>query len=425
MSKESYKSLNLVSLGFVFFWVLTLLGLLFWAEYKEEKNVIEYAKKEAKANLNKDVALRNWLAERGGVYVKVNDKTQPNPYLSHISDRDIIMSSGETITLMNPAYLLRQTMQEYGDLYGIKGKITSLVPLNPKNIPDEWESKILKQFETGDLSEVFEVINLENKPHLRYMQAFVAQEPCLKCQLYQGYKVGNVSGGIGVSVPLESYIDIKNKTTAILRFSYGSLLLIGLMIIGFIHQVIKRKIKLNLEVESKLITARKKAQQLSMHDTLTNLPNRRYFREYIENKLAQAERNIERVAFLYIDLDGFKAVNDNLSHHAGDEVLITLAQRFTKIIRKNEFMARIGGDEFCIVVYGYKDKQELKIIAKRLISECNQPMIIDDVDISIGMTIGVSCYPDDGKTYDELLSASDIAMYKGKNNNRGACVFSS
>lgn len=165
-----------------------------------------------------------------------------------------------------------------------------------------------------------------------------------------------------------------------------------------------------------------KAQQLSMHDPLTNLPNRRYF---IENKLAQAKRNNERIAFLYIDLDGFKTVNDDISHQAGDEVLKTLSKRFDEFIRKNEFIARIGGDEFCMVVHNFKSKEELKNSAERLIKQSTQALDISGMEIEIGMTIGIALYPEDGKTCDELLSSADTAMYEAKNKEKGSYIFAS
>ncbi len=180
----------------------------------------------------------------------------------------------------------------------------------------------------------------------------------------------------------------------------------------------------NLRQKTKqLNAARKKAQLLSMHDPLTNLPNRRYFREYIESKITQAKRYNEKIAFLYIDLDGFKAINDEISHQAGDEVLTTLGKRFNQFLRKNEFIARLGGDEFCMIVYNNKDKEELKNTAKRLIKKTTQPMSIVGMEVNIGMSIGISLYPEDGSSFDELLSSADIAMYEAKDKERGAYIF--
>ncbi len=201
-----------------------------------------------------------------------------------------------------------------------------------------------------------------------------------------------------------------------------SLFPVSLLVLIIILMILVLNLK---QKTSQLNNARNKAQLLSMHDPLTHLPNRRYFREHIESKIAQAKRNNEKIAFLYVDLDGFKAINDDISHQAGDEVLASLAKRFNKFIRKNEFIARLGGDEFCMIVYNYKDKKELKNTAKRLIEKTTQSMTIGGMEIKIGMTIGISLYPEDGKTYDELLSSADVAMYEAKDKERGTYVFSS
>ncbi len=173
-------------------WTLVLGGLLFWAMELESEHVETLATMEARANFNKDTALRNWMAKRGGVYVEINRGTPPSPYLKHIKERDIVTPSGKQLTLVNPAYLLRQTMNEFSELYGVKGRITSLKPLNPINEPDEWERAVLNNFDHEEYEEVWEVSEVEGKSHLRYMKAFYTKKSCLKCHEHQGYEVGDV-----------------------------------------------------------------------------------------------------------------------------------------------------------------------------------------------------------------------------------------
>ena len=103
----------------------------------------------ALANLNKDQAIRHWSAVHGGVYVPIDELTPPNPYLAHISARDII-TDNKKLTLMNPAYMIRQFNEMFGKSYGIKGHITSLKPLRPENSPDAWERQALESFAQGN-----------------------------------------------------------------------------------------------------------------------------------------------------------------------------------------------------------------------------------------------------------------------------------
>ncbi len=149
-------------------------------------------------------------------------------------------------------------------------------------------------------------------------------------------------------------------------------------------------------------------------DELTGLPNRRFFQVYAEKQIAQAERNNDKLTLLYIDLDGFKQVNDTSGHAAGDQVLQIMAERFKGFLRKNELMARLGGDEFCLLIYGDIDKFEIKHLIKRLESECMEPVVIDGVSITLGMSVGMALYPNDGISYDELIACADKRMYKNK-----------
>ncbi len=218
---------------------------------KEQRHLLEYARLEARANFNKDMALRAWAAKRGGVYVPVTPDTPPNPYLAHLPDRDVLTTSGRRLTLLNPAYMLRQVMNDFAGQYGIRGRITSLRPLNPVNTPDEWERRVLGQFEQG-VSEVSEFAEIDGQPHLRYMRVFHTQEDCLKCHRHQGYKQGDVRGGIGVSVPLQPYLEIKQHTERTLLASYSLLWLLGGAGLLGMNRFVRRQILRQRDAEAAL-----------------------------------------------------------------------------------------------------------------------------------------------------------------------------
>ncbi len=234
-----------------------LIVSFFCAASKEEKHVVEYAKMEATANFNKDIALRRWVAKRGGVYVEISEETPPNPYLKHIPERDISTSSGKKLTLMNPAYMLRQTMNDFSKSYGVRGRITSLKPLNPINTPDPWEVKVLNQFEQGAKT-VLEVTTIEGKPYLRYMQVFYIKKGCLKCHAHQGYKVNDVRGGVGVSIPLEPYIALKNDTVRMLLCFHATIWLMGILCILYIRRYTRKQILYQSEIETDLVSQKER-----------------------------------------------------------------------------------------------------------------------------------------------------------------------
>jgi diguanylate cyclase (GGDEF)-like protein len=156
-------------------------------------------------------------------------------------------------------------------------------------------------------------------------------------------------------------------------------------------------------------------------DSLTGLSNRRHLEEQFEGMMMQAQRDGSRMALFFIDLDGFKQVNDEMGHQAGDVVLKTIANRFLRFARENEFIARLGGDEFCLLIPRFSDYCELTQAADRLIAECSGDMAVAGRNVEIGASIGIAVYPDNGETFRQLMSAADSALYQVKNQAKGSC----
>ena len=211
-------------------WTLILLGIFANDLSTLKEATHNLAVKEARAHLQKDEAFRFWATTHGGFYVPANERTPPNPYLAHILERDIETPSGEQLTLMNPAYAVRQMNEEYTETYGVAGHITSLLPLRPENAPDDWERLALESFEEGE-TEALEITEFEGKPSLRLMQPLTTQEGCLKCHAHQGYEVGDVRGGVSVSVPLADYLAEQHQATTTHTVSYLLLWSLGIITI--------------------------------------------------------------------------------------------------------------------------------------------------------------------------------------------------
>ncbi len=156
------------------------------------------------------------------------------------------------------------------------------------------------------------------------------------------------------------------------------------------------------------------------HDTLTGLSSLRLANEKLELVLSLAERSEKKVAVLFLDLDGFKAINDTYGHDAGDEVLIQVAHRINAIIRQGDTACRIGGDEFLIILSEMNIKSEIKAAAERLVNEISQEIKINNCQVRVGVSIGVSIYPDDADNAADLRKKADQLMYSvkkaGKNN---------
>lgn len=191
-----------------FIWTLSLAASFAWNVHQGKRGTLEAAQVQARSLFRKDVMYRRWNAGHGGVYVPVTPAVQPNPYLSGVPDREIRTPSGRLLTLINPAYMTRQVHALERGGYGIRSHITSLTPIRPQNAPDSWEISALKAFSHGS-KEVSSVEQLDGKAHLRFMQPLIAEEPCLKCHAKQGYRDGDVYGGISVSISLEPFLAIE------------------------------------------------------------------------------------------------------------------------------------------------------------------------------------------------------------------------
>ncbi len=239
---------------------LTALSLL-WNFKFESDQITELARMEALTIFKKDIAFRLWATDHGGVYVPVTQKTPPNEYLKHIPERDITTPSGRKLTLMNPAYIIRQVMNDYAEQYNIRGHLTSLNLLNPKNAPDEWERKALKSFEDG-VKEVSDIVHFSDGDHFRYIRALHIKKGCLKCHKVQGYKVGDVRGGIGISLPMNRYYDIRDRSFRAFSLTHGLIWLIGLGSVGLVYSRNKKRMVERIRTADKIKASLKEKEIL-------------------------------------------------------------------------------------------------------------------------------------------------------------------
>lgn len=193
---------------FITAWTLVLLTSAILTTNGHKETLTNVAKAEARAAIGRDILYRRWGASHGGVYAPVTDKTPPNPYLSHLPERDISTPSGRKLTLINPAYMTRQVYElaKETDMFIGTGHLTSLKPIRPENTPDPWERKALELFEKG-AQEASEMVWIKGLPYMRLMRAFVTEKPCLNCHASQGYKVGDVRGGLSITLPTQPLMD--------------------------------------------------------------------------------------------------------------------------------------------------------------------------------------------------------------------------
>jgi len=170
------------------------------------------------------------------------------------------------------------------------------------------------------------------------------------------------------------------------------------------------------------ITERKRAEEklayMASHDPLTGLLNRMLFNDRLTLELAHAHRNRRKLALMLLDLDHFKDVNDTLGHSVGDQLLRLVGKRLTSVLRKSDSVARMGGDEFMLILPEIGRVKDAAKTAKKILEAVREPFVLDDHQLHITTSIGIALYPDGGEDGDTLVKNAEIAMYRAKDQGR-------
>ncbi|KEO82280.1 sensor domain-containing diguanylate cyclase [Tumebacillus flagellatus] len=201
------------------------------------------------------------------------------------------------------------------------------------------------------------------------------------------------------------------------RYSIGwyvarlnTLLSASIVLLGLIHEITALYVKVARQDQ--------RIKHQAYHDALTNLPNRTLFSERLQSSLQLAAERDEKVAVLFIDLDGFKLINDTYGHDMGDLLLVEVAKRLSSCVRAHDTVARMGGDEFTVILPHTKRLEDAEMVSERILNLLREPIRLQDHHLHISSSIGLSFYPDDGTDTLSLMKNADIAMYKAKESGK-------
>ncbi len=240
------------ALGLVGLWTAAVGATAIWELIDERNHVREIALSKARGAFDKDSFFRRWGAVHGGVYVPVTEQTQPNPYLDQVSERDIVTPEGRRLTLINPAYMMRQVNElSAKQRKETQGHLTSLNPIRPENAPDAWEREALKAFAEGQ-EEVSSIEMIDGQFHMRLMRPLFTEQACLKCHAEQGYKVGDVRGGMSVSVPMATLAALHRAEVVRRSLGYGMVWLLGIGGIVIASRHLRSQVEHRQQVEQAL-----------------------------------------------------------------------------------------------------------------------------------------------------------------------------
>jgi diguanylate cyclase (GGDEF)-like protein len=211
----------------------------------------------------------------------------------------------------------------------------------------------------------------------------------------------------------------KQMLAVLIGVATVSILGITLAISAFDSQLAARAAK---HAES-LQAANEQLRNIALYDSLTGLPNRLLFDDRMEQAMVRSGRSGRPCALMFVDLDRFKPVNDTFGHHVGDELLKAAAGRLVNCVRKEDTVARAGGDEFIVVVSELTKREDAALIGGKILEQLSRPFSVERHELEISCSIGISVFPEDGKTLLELLNNADVAMYHAKKAGRNGYLF--
>jgi diguanylate cyclase (GGDEF)-like protein len=349
--------------------------------------------------------MRKWNAEYGGVYVVKRPGVESNPYLQN---PDVRTRDGRVLTLRNPALMTRE-ISEYAATEGLyKFHITSLKLVNPDNRPDTFETEALRRFERGEAAEEIRIERVNERSIFRYMAPLYIEDSCLKCHSRQGYKGGEVRGGISVSFDIEEQ-ERKLRSNILSISVFGVITTIALL--GLIYSFAARMIR-------KLGDARRQIEKLAITDDLTGLYNRRHVLSRFVEEFEKVKRLKTRVSCIIADIDHFKAINDHYGHLIGDQVLKVISSRIRNATRAYDILGRYGGEEFLIVLPD-TGPEDARTLAERMRGDVKEDPVSGT---TITMSFGVTSAEEGDQSVDDIIKRADTNLYKAKHAGRDRVV---
>ena len=385
---------------------LFLIGLFLGAVIRNRTLINDEIRNRANVLFSSIVLTRKWNAGYGGVYVEKRKGVKSNPYLKN---PDIETVDGKVYTKKNPAVMTREISEYAGKEGRFSFRITSLNLLNPNNEPDEFERKALQSFESGE-EEASLIVTTNNKTYYRYMAPLYVEESCLECHSEQGYKTGEIRGGISVTFDIG---DIQGR----LKSNSYMLIILGivstLILLGIVFFFTKRLV-------NQLSMARRKMEIMAITDGLTGIFNRRYVISKFGVEFDRAKRLNRNLGCILIDIDYFKKINDTYGHLTGDKVLKEATVLIGDTIRTYDVLGRYGGEEF-LVILPEANFETAKILAERIRKHLRQNETIISYlskDAVFTISLGVAEMRDDDKNIDDVIGRADKGLYQAKGDGR-------
>ena len=393
--------------------VAVILSVIFIIRYRAVNDLlVQSVKEQAESYANLIIVTRHWNAQYGGVYVEKKPGVESNRYLKDLGILpDLRTTDGRVLTLRNPAIMTREISDLAALSNIVRFHMISLHPLNPENTPDPFEREALERFERGE-GNVWRIEPDEREPLFRYVIPLKVERSCLPCHARQGYREGDIRGGVSVSVPADPLLAQMRTNRRHVAADFAITVTVLLSILFF----------LTWTLAVRLDGAQKKLKLIAMTDELTGLRNRRYIMDHLEKEYQRAVRTGAPLSLILLDIDHFKKVNDNFGHAFGDIVLKAVAREMEGSLRSYDLLGRIGGEEFLIASLG-STLDDATALAERIRERIKARKIANRTyEIHVTISAGATSLSEQDAKADTLLGRADEALYLAKQQGRDRVV---
>ncbi len=386
---------------------LVISSIFFAFQYNISKAYKINLNNEAKTFFSEIVIVRKWIAQHGGVYVPLDKTTGNNPYLEKIDGiKSKIICDNKEFVLKNPSLVTRELSESPFRTDKVRYKMTSLNPINPHNKPDEFEKYALMQFEKG-VSESSTFEKRDDKDYFRYISHLVVDESCMICHAQQGYKVGDIRGGISVTLQASDFMTEINKAKIFMVISGIGVIALIMASIWYISRFFIRD----------LHNAQEALALMASTDFLTGLANRMTGIQALTKELNRMSRKKTPLSIALIDLDYFKRINDMYGHNVGDEILKNFSTIILNNIRNYDIACRYGGEEFLLIM-PQTSLEDAVLILNRILEHLKlKPILTSKGNVQTSMSAGV-VMAQEAENVDALVDRADSLLYRAKGDGR-------
>jgi diguanylate cyclase (GGDEF)-like protein len=389
-------------------WTGILFGLYHWASHAERDHLSKLASLRAESVANHTQALRGWIGGHGGVYVEMTAGEELSYLAGSLPESEVATPSGRKLRLLSSSAVLGKISKEFKSGSGDHVRLTSKQPMNPGNVPDEWERQALDALE-GGAKKVEAVVDSEGGGMFRLMYPMVLQDRCLRCHDYLAAAPTRIVGGLSVTVDKAPYDRQYDTVLRQLSLGYTGIWLVGIVGIGSFGTFGSRMLR--------------RIEYASTHDGLTGLKNRLEIERHLAAECQRSERYRNQLAVMMLDMDHFKRVNDSHGHQVGDETLRVVAETIRTTMRRTDIAGRFGGEEFLVLATETSPEGALTLAQRfqAAIKGAAVPLPGGDT-LSLTVSIGVCSVSPERRTPADLIQGADEALYRAKESGRDRIV---